>query len=94
MTDDSDRTVPTPALVGLPIGDAHALATGAGVVVVSADPDDPLPDSGVVVAQTPLGGVSVPVASSVNVLVERRDGGGGRPVPVAPPDPSAPAAAS
>ncbi len=91
---DDDRTVPIPALVGLPIGEAHALATGAGVVIVSADPDDPLPDSGVVIAQTPLGGVSVPVASPVNVLVERGGGGGGSPVAVPPPDPLDSAAAS
>lgn len=90
---DEDRTVPVPALVGLAIGEAHALATGAGVVVVSADPDDPLPDAGVVVAQTPLGGVSVPVASTVNVLVERNGDGGGSTVAVPPPDPLDTAAA-
>lgn len=84
--------MPVPALVGLPIGDAHTLATEVGVVVVSADPDDPLPVSGTVTAQQPLGGISVPVASSVQVLVER-DGGGGSPVPVPPPDPLDPAGA-
>jgi hypothetical protein len=48
--------VVVPALVGLDIGDAHDLALGAGVVVVSADPVDPLPATGTVTAQTPLAG--------------------------------------
>jgi beta-lactam-binding protein with PASTA domain len=88
---DDEQTVPVPALVGLPIGDAHALATEAGVVVVSADPDDPLPQSGTVTAQQPLGGISVPAASTVQVLVERGGGGGGTPAVVPPPEPLDPA---
>lgn len=88
---DEEQTVPVPALVGLTIGEAHTLATEAGVVVVSADPDDPLPTSGTVTAQQPLGGITVPAASSVQVLVER-GGGGGSPVAAPPPEPLDPAA--
>lgn len=88
---DEEQTVPVPALVGLPIADAHALAIESGVVAVSADPDDPQPQSGTVTAQQPLGGISVPAASSVEVLVER-DGGGGTPAVLPPPEPLDPAA--
>lgn len=86
--------MPVPALVGLPIADAHALALEAGVVVVSADPDDPHPQSGTVTAQQPLGGLSVPAASSVQVLVERDGGGGGVPAVLPPPEPLDPAASA
>ncbi len=76
-----------PALVGLEIGDAHELAMGAGVVVVSADPLDPLPTAGTVTAQAPLAGFGVPPASPVPVLVEPHGENGDQPVPVPPVDP-------
>lgn len=72
-----------PALVGLPIGAAHELAFEVGVVVVSGDPEDPLPASGVVTAQQPLAGTSLPAAGSVAVLVDPGGGGGSR-VPAEP----------
>ncbi len=59
-----------PALVGLDIAAAHDLAMGAGVVIVSGDPVEPLPPTGTVTAQTPLAGLSVPPASSVSVLID------------------------
>ena len=81
-----------PALVGLEIGEAHALALSARVVVASADPVDPLPTTGVVSAQQPLAGIAVPPATTVSVLVDTDGGGGGgssgAPVPPAPLDPA------
>jgi beta-lactam-binding protein with PASTA domain len=82
--DGAEATAVVPALVGLEVGDAHDLAMGAGVVVVSADPVEPLPATGTVTAQTPLAGLTVPPASPVSVLVERRGRGGGTPVPTPP----------
>ena len=81
----ADATAVVPALVGLAVGDAHDLAMGAGVVVVSADPVDPLPATGTVTAQTPLAGLSVPPASSVSVLVDPGGRGGEDPVPAVLP---------
>ena len=77
----ADATAVVPALVGLDVGDANDLAMGAGVVVVSADPVDPLPATGTVTAQTPLAGFGVPPASPVSVLVDPGGRGGEDPVP-------------
>lgn len=89
---DPQDAVLVPALVGLEIGEAHALALSARVVVVSADPVDPLPATGVVSAQQPLAGIAVPAATAVEVLVESGGGGGGgsvgAPVPPSPLDPA------
>jgi hypothetical protein len=89
--DDGPATVP--ALVGLEIGEAHALALAARVVIVSADPVDPLPPTGIVTAQQPLAGYDVEPATAVEVLVETRGGGGGggvvAPSPPPPLDPAA-----
>ncbi len=84
-SDGADATAVVPALVGLAVGDAHDLAMGAGVVIVSADPVDPLPTTGTVTAQTPLAGFSVPPASAVSVLVEPDGRGGEDPVPAVLP---------
>ncbi|OLT05747.1 hypothetical protein BJF90_01890 [Pseudonocardia sp. CNS-004] len=59
-----------PALVGLEVSDAHELAFEARVVVVSADPDVPLPVAGTVVAQAPSAGTRVAPAHPVVVAVD------------------------
>ena len=60
-----EEKVLVPALVGLEVSAAHELAFEARVVVVAADPDDPLPATGVVTAQAPAAGTRVnPAAGS------------------------------
>ncbi len=66
-----------PALVGLEVGDAHELAFEARVVVVAADPDEPLPATGTVIAQTPTAGTRVAPAHPVAIAVQSKGGGGG-----------------
>ncbi|MGD9527543.1 PASTA domain-containing protein [Pseudonocardia sp.] len=88
----TDERVPAPALVGLGVIEAHALALDARVVTVSGDPDTPPPMSGVVVAQQPLGGTPVSPGDPITIWVEDTGGGGGgggtsvptEPVPVDP----------
>jgi len=75
--DSNDEHVPVPALVGLEVVDAHALALDARVVTVSGDPDTPPALSGVVVAQDPLGGFSVRPGDAITIWVENSGGGGG-----------------
>lgn len=75
--DSIDEHVPAPALVGLPVVDAHALALDARVVTVSGDPDTPPALSGVVVAQDPLGGIRVRPGDAITIWVEETDGGDG-----------------
>lgn len=87
----TDEQVPAPALVGLAVSDAHALALDARVVTVSGDPDTPPPLSGVVVAQQPLGGTPVTPGDPITIWVEETGrGGGGTPVadPPTPVEPS------
>ena len=85
-----------PALVGLEVSDAHELGFEARVVVVTADPDVPLPTSGVVTAQAPAAGTRVDPAAAVAVAVSSggegggRGGGGGRPLTTPPPGPRDP----
>lgn len=72
-----DEKVLVPALVGLQVGDAHELAFEARVVVVAADPDEPLPATGTVIAQAPGAGTRVAPAHPVAIAVESGGGGGG-----------------
>jgi beta-lactam-binding protein with PASTA domain len=72
-----------PALVGLDLADANALAFASRVMLVSADPRADLPPTGIVISQEPLAGMQVMPASPVVVTV---GGGGNRktePAPVA-----------
>jgi beta-lactam-binding protein with PASTA domain len=72
-----EEKVLVPALVGLEVSDAHELAFEARVVVVTADPDEPLPLRGTVVAQTPSAGTRVAPAHPVAIAVDTGGGGGG-----------------
>jgi len=74
---DANELVPAPALVGLPVLDAHALALEARVVTVDGDPDTPPTTSGTVVAQAPLGGTPVRPGDAITIWVEDSGGGGG-----------------
>jgi beta-lactam-binding protein with PASTA domain len=87
-----EEKVLVPALVGLQVGDAHELAFEARVVVVAADPDEPLPATGTVIAQSPTAGTRVAPAHPVAVAVESggRGGGGGRRLTTPPPGPRDP----
>jgi beta-lactam-binding protein with PASTA domain len=88
-----EEKVLVPALVGLEVSAAHELAFEARVVVVAADPDDPLPATGVVTAQAPAAGTRVNPAAAVAVAVDPGGGGGGgggrrlTPPPPGPRDP-------
>lgn len=77
-----------PAMVGLDMADAVALAATAEVTVeVVIGPVA----VGAVTAQEPQAGTQVEPGSVVQVTVERPDGGGGRdraPMPVGPDDPA------
>lgn len=75
--DSSEEHVLVPALVGLPVVDAHALALEARVVTVSGDPDTPPALAGMVVAQDPLGGTQVRPGDAITIWVEAGGGGGG-----------------
>jgi beta-lactam-binding protein with PASTA domain len=66
-----------PAFVGLEVAEAHALAFTARVALVTADPAEPLPVTGVVTAQAPSAGTRVDPAASVAVAVDPDHGGGG-----------------
>jgi hypothetical protein len=84
-----EDTVLVPALVGLDLADAHALAMDARVVIASADPANPLPTTGVVTAQEPAAGLKAEPADTVLVVVD--EGGHDRaPVPPASTDPAVP----
>ncbi|OLT11141.1 hypothetical protein BJF78_27615 [Pseudonocardia sp. CNS-139] len=72
-----DEYVQVPALVGLELADALELAFAARVVAVGADPDEPLPVTGVVTAQRPPPGTAVAPAATVLIAVEPDSGGGG-----------------
>lgn len=88
-----EQKVLVPALVGLDVSDAHELAFEARVVVVAADPDEPLPLTGTVVAQSPIAGTRVEPAHPVVIAVESRGGGGGgggRRLTTPPPGPRDP----
>lgn len=88
-----EEKVLVPALVGLEVSDAHELAFEARVVVVSADPDVPLPVAGTVVAQAPSAGTRVAPAHPVVVAVDTGGGGGGgggRKLTTPPPGPRDP----
>jgi beta-lactam-binding protein with PASTA domain len=91
---EGPQKVLVPALVGLGVQDAHALARTAEVVVVSAEPDGDLPVTGTVSAQQPGAGTRVEPATPVAVLVEQDDPGGGRGVAAPPPEPLGPAGAA
>ena len=88
-----EEKVLVPALVGLEVSAAHELAFEARVVVVAADPDEPLPATGVVTAQAPSAGTRVHPAAAVAVAVDPGGGGGGgggrrlTPPPPGPRDP-------
>jgi hypothetical protein len=85
----SEDTVLVPALVGLAVGDAHALAMDARLVLASADPARPLPVSGVVTAQEPAGGLTAAPADTVQVVVD--EGGHDRAeLPLPSDDPAVP----
>jgi beta-lactam-binding protein with PASTA domain len=62
-----------PALVGLDLADANALAFASRVMLVSAYPGEDLPLTGIVVSQEPLAGIQVEPAHPVVITV----GGGG-----------------
>jgi beta-lactam-binding protein with PASTA domain len=90
---DPEEKVLVPALVGLEVSDAHELAFEARVVVVTADPDEPLPVTGTVVAQTPSAGTRVAPAHPVAIAVDTGGGGGGgggRRLTTPPPGPRDP----
>jgi hypothetical protein len=77
------------------VGEAHELAFAARVVAVAADPDDPLPVTGVVTAQQPGAGARVAPADPVAIAVDPSPGGGGggggstvEPPPPGPLDPA------
>ena len=84
-----------PAMVGLDVADAQALALTARVAPVTEDPDTPPPLSGTVIAQRPTAGTQVLPGDPVTIWVEEkgddggRGGGGGtrRPVPPTPLQP-------
>ena len=85
-----EDTVLVPALVGLTVTDAHALALDARLVLANADPARPLPMAGVVTDQEPAAGLKAAPADTVLVVV---DEGGHDRAPVAPlgdelPDPA------
>jgi beta-lactam-binding protein with PASTA domain len=88
-----EEKVLVPALVGLEVSDAHELAFEARVVVVAADPDEPLPAAGIVTAQAPTAGTRVDPAAAVAVAVDAQGGGGGgggRRLKTPPPGPRDP----
>jgi beta-lactam-binding protein with PASTA domain len=88
-----EEKVLVPALVGLELSDAHELAFEARVVLVAADPDEPLPLTGTVVAQAPRAGTRVAPAHAVAIAVETAGGGGGgggRRLTTPPPGPRDP----
>jgi beta-lactam-binding protein with PASTA domain len=90
---EREEKVLVPALIGLDVSDAHELAFEARVVVVTADPDEPLPATGTVIAQTPSAGTRVPPAAPVAIAVEKGGGGGGgggRRLTTPPPGPRDP----
>lgn len=92
---DQEEKVLVPALVGLEVSDAHELAFEARVVVVAADPDKPLPVTGIVTAQAPSAGTRVAPAHAVAIAVDPAGGGGGgggggRPLTTPPPGPRDP----
>ncbi|TWF79216.1 PASTA domain-containing protein [Pseudonocardia hierapolitana] len=92
MSEREDKVL-VPALVGLDVSDAHELAFEARVVVVAADPDEPLPATGVIIAQAPAAGTRVAPAHPVAVAVETGGGGGGgggRRLTTPPPGPRDP----
>jgi hypothetical protein len=91
MVGEQER-VSVPALVGLEVREAHELAFTARVVAVAADPAEPLPVSGVVIAQLPGAGSRVAPAHPVTIAVEPRGrGGGGGPIAPFRPGPTDPA---
>ena len=87
MNVQDEEKVLVPALVGLDVADAHELAFEARVVAVAADPDEPLPASGVVTAQAPTAGTRVDPAAAVAIAVDPGGGGGGGGRRLAPPPP-------
>ncbi|OZM77245.1 PASTA domain-containing protein [Pseudonocardia sp. MH-G8] len=72
-----EEHVLVPAMIGLDIVDAQALALAARVVTVTEDPDLPPPLSGVVVDQQPAAGTQVFPGEPVTIWVEEKGGGGG-----------------
>lgn len=72
-----DEHVLAPALIGLEVTDAHALALDARVVTVNDDPDTPPPLAGTVVAQHPQAGTQVRPGDAIQILVEADGGDGG-----------------
>ena len=89
-----EEKVLVPALVGLEVTDALELAFEARVAVVTADPDEPIPVTGTVIAQTPDAGTRVAPADPVAIAVDAGGGGGGggggRGIPTPPPGPRDP----
>jgi PASTA domain len=88
-----EEHVLVPALVGLDVADAQALAIAARVVTVSDDPDMPPRLTGTVVAQKPRAGTQVHPGDTVTIWVEDGGGddgggggggGGGSPLPDSP----------
>lgn len=91
----AEEHVLVPAMVGLDVTDAQALALAARVVTVTEDPDTPPPRYGTVIAQRPTAGTQVLPGDPVTIWVEAGDDGGGggggsapRPVDPNPLEPS------
>ena len=71
----AEEYILVPAMVGLDIIDAQAVALAARVVTVTEDPNTPPPLSGTVIAQRPTAGTQVLPGDTVTIWV--KDGGGG-----------------
>jgi hypothetical protein len=71
----AEEHVLVPALVGLDVVDAQALAVAARVVTTTDDPDTPPRLTGTVVAQKPMAGTQVHPGDTVTIWVEDTGGG-------------------
>jgi beta-lactam-binding protein with PASTA domain len=85
----TEEHVLVPAMVGLDVIDAQALALAARIVTVTEDPDTPPPQHGTVIAQRPTAGTQVLPGDPVMIWVDESDddgggGGGSAPRPVDP----------
>jgi beta-lactam-binding protein with PASTA domain len=87
----AEEHVLVPAMVGLDIVDAQALARAARVVTVTEDPETPPPFAGTVRAQRPTAGTPVRPGHSVTIWVKETGGGrGGSALSPVDPDPLEP----
>lgn len=80
----AEEHVLVPAMVGLDIVDAQAVALAARIVTVSEDPDTPPPLSGVVIDQHPTAGTQVLPGDPVTIWVGKKGGGGSATRPLDP----------